>query len=332
MEQALVGMVDVQRTPGAVQPWRLPFADVELYHPQLVVPAMCPSGVRLRLVTASRRLWLDAEPALPTSIPGTAPAPLFPSICELLLDGQSFATAELSQDGVGFDHLPGREKQVELWLPTLPGIRLRGLRALDGAALLPAPPDRRPRWLVHGSSITHGHGADPAQTWPAVAARLLGRSVTNLGYAGACLLDPLVARMIAELPIDHITLKIGINVHNTAGLRERTFAPVLHGFLATIRSRRPRVPIALLGPVFGGEREKSTVACRRAADGSGLDVEGDLTLEQIRGIAEGVVDVLRRRGDRALTWADGRDLFLDRRTQGRAGSATGCIRTRRTSG
>jgi hypothetical protein len=67
--------------------------------------------------------------------------------------------------------------------------------------------------------------------------------------------------------------------------------------------------MALLGPVFGGERENPPVACRRADEGSGVDAEGDLTLRQIRGMAEGVVDVLRRRGDMALTWADGREPF-----------------------
>ena len=318
LERALAGAVDVQRTPDAVQPWRIPLADMELHHPVVALAAMCPTGVRLRLATDSRRLRLEAEPvqlAPPEpsgpepSGPEPASAPPFRPRCELVLDGESFAAAELGPHGVDFGGLPAGPKQVELWLPILPGVRLRGLRALDGAALHSLPPDERPRWLVHGSSITHGFAADPAQTWPAVAARRLGRSLVNLGYGGACLLDPLVARMIAELPSEHITLKIGINIHNTAGLRERTFAPMLQGFLATIRSRRPAVPIALLGPVFGGEREDSTVACRREPDGSGLDVEGDLTLRQIRGIAEEVVDILRRRGDMALTWADGRDLF-----------------------
>jgi hypothetical protein len=185
-------------------------------------------------------------------------------------------------------------------------VRLRGLRALDGLPLLPAPADRRPRWTVYGSSITHGCDTSPAQAWPAVAARILGRSVTNLGYSGACLLDPLVARVIAERPAEHIALEIGINIHNTAALRSRTLLPVLHGFLATIRSRQAHVPITVIGPIFGGVREESVVACR--FEGA-PEVSGDLTLGEIRGLLRDAVGVLRRRGDAALTWIDGRRLF-----------------------
>jgi lysophospholipase L1-like esterase len=139
-----------------------------------------------------------------------------------------------------------------------------------------------------------------------VAARILGRSVTNLGYSGACLLDPLVARVIAEQPTEHIALEIGINIHNTAALRSRTLLPVLHGFLATIRSRRAHVPITVIGPVFGGAREESVVACGQEEV---WEVSGDLTLGEIRGLLREAVRLLRKRGDTALTWIDGRQLF-----------------------
>jgi hypothetical protein len=309
---ALAGVVDVEhgRSPGRgeakddwVSPWRLPFADLELHHLALLLPAMCPTGGRIRLLTASRRLLLEGEPLAPTGLPD------FAAECELVSGGAVAATALIGPRGAEFSVLPPGEKLVELWLPTMSAVRLRGLRALDGEALLPAPPDERPRWTVYGSSITHGFATAPTRTWPAVAARLLGRNVTNLGYSGACLLDPLVARMIAERTVDHITLEIGTNVHNTAGLRERTLAPVLHGFLAMIRAIQPRVPITLVGPIFGGEREESTVASRRGADGTGADIDGDLTLVQLRAVLQGVVEVLRRRGDTALTWIDGLSLL-----------------------
>lgn len=314
---ALEGVVDLEHGGHGAEgswfmPWRLPVADLELHHPSLVLPAMSACGSRIRVRTAARALLLDAEPV---RLDG---GPELPGICDLLIDGAShpddapWRQADLGSVGAVFEDLPPGEKLLELWLPSLAPVRVRGLRALDGAALLPAPPDHRPRWTVYGSSITHGFAvppASPASTWPAVAARLLGRNVTNLGFGGACLLDPLVARMIGERATDHITLEIGINIHNTAALRERTLAPSLHGFLATIRSLQPQVPITVLGPVYGGEREDSVVACRRNADGSGVEVEGDLTLRQIRRIFEGTVDVLKRRGDRALTWMNGCELF-----------------------
>ena len=334
---ALEGVIDLEHGPDGswFMPWRLPVADLELHHPSLVVPAMSACGGRIRVRTASRGVLLDAEPV---RLDG---GPDLPGVCDLLVDsdgdgdgvsvrggvvpgpgGDLWRRADVGEHGAVFEDLPPGDKLLELWLPSLAPVRVRGLRALDGAPLLPAPPDRRPRWTVYGSSITHGFAvpaASPAATWPAVAARLLDRNVTNLGFGGACLLDPLVARMIGERATDHITLEIGINIHNTAALRERTLAPVLHGFLATIRSLQPQVPVTVLGPVYGGEREDSAVACRRNADGSGLEVEGDLTLCQMRRIFEDVVDILKRRGDGALTWADGRRLF------GRDDAAAGAL-------
>jgi hypothetical protein len=314
---ALEGVIDLEHGGHGPEgswfmPWRLPVADLELHHPSLVLPAMSACGSRIRVRTSARALLLDAEPV---RLDG---GPELPGVCDLLIDAASdpgsdlWRRADAGEGGAVFEDLPPGDKLLELWLPSLAPVRVRGLRALDGAPLLPAPPDRRPRWTVYGSSITHGFAvppASPAATWPAVAGRRLGRNVTNLGFGGACLLDPLVARMIAERTTDHITLEIGINIHNTAALRERTLAPSLHGFLATIRSLQPQVPVTVLGPVYGGEREDSVVACRRNADGSGVEVEGDLTLRQIRGIIEETVGILKRRGDRALTWIDGCELF-----------------------
>ena len=306
----LAGAVDVERGSfGGVDwlmPWRLPTADLELHHPALVLPAMCPSGVRLRLRTASRRLRLLAEEARLTP-----DLPDFDTPYELLVDGVPALTATATATaagvrGVEFLGLPPGEKELEIWLPILPGQRMHSLRALDGLPLFPALPDRRPRWTVYGSSITHGYATSPARTWSAVAARLLGRNVTNLGYGGACLLDPLVARVIAERPAEHVALEIGINIHNTAALRSRTLLPVLHGFLATIRSRQAHVPITVVGPVFGGAREDSVIACHQEGEG---EVAGDLTLGEIRGLLQEAVELLRRRGDLGIDWVDGRLLF-----------------------
>jgi hypothetical protein len=77
--------------------------------------------------------------------------------------------------------------------------------------------------------------------------------------------------------------------------------------------------MASIGPMFGGERENSAVACRRTAGGSGPEAEGRVTLRQMRGAVEGVVDILQRGGDTALTWADGHCLF------GAAGAETDAL-------
>jgi hypothetical protein len=294
--RALEGFIDVEWAADRswAMPWRLPVADLDLHHRDLVLPAMCPSGVRIRLRTASTRILLDAESV---QLQG---GPVFEAWCDLSVDGEVVRSTALGVAGVVFGGLPPGEKDIEIALPIVPAVRLRGLRALDGEALR-ALPDGRPRWTVYGSSISHGYEATPTQTWPATAARLSGRNLTNLGYGGACLLDPLVGRMLAKHPADFITLELGINVYNSAALRERTFLPAVHGLLAEIRSRQPELPVTVLGPVFGGTRETEL------ADGMS-EAFGDLTLGALREQLHDAVELHRNRGDTALTWIDGRDL------------------------
>jgi hypothetical protein len=294
--RALEGVIDVQWAADRswAQPWRLPVDELDLHHPALVLPAMCPSGVRIRVRTASTRLFLDA---VLVQLQG---GPVLEAWCDLSVDGEILRSSVLGGAGVVFGGLPAGPKDIEIALPIVPAVRLRGLSALDGAALHPFP-DERPRWTVYGSSISHGFATTPIQTWPATAARLLRRNLTNLGYGGACLLDPLVGRMLARRPAEFITLELGINVYNTAALRERTLLPAVHGLLAEIRSCQPDVPVTVLGPLFGGERETEL------ADGM-LAAYGDLTLAQIREQLHAAVELRKKRGDNALTWMDGREL------------------------
>ncbi|MFI0443846.1 SGNH/GDSL hydrolase family protein [Actinomadura sp. 6N118] len=305
------GAVDVERRSltveqgdGFVRPWRLPVDDLALHHPDLVGMAAGPCGVRLCFRTAATRLAVDVEPVPPPDCD-----PTLMVWYDLVVDGELYTThaGGLERESLEFEGLPDGTKDIELWLPHVPGVRIGAVHGLDGA-IEPPGPDERPRWIVYGSSITHGLEATPSCTWPAVAARLLGRHLTNLGYAGQCHLDPLVARMIAELPADHITLKVGINIHNKASLRERTFAPLVHGFLATLRDHRPDIPITVVSPIISPERE--TTAHTRADRPDGVfEAEGDLTLQMIRDLLAEAVALRRARGDRSLAYLDGRELL-----------------------
>jgi hypothetical protein len=291
------GAVDVNVGPTWLAPWRIPYADRHLHHPMLVAMAACPAGVRLRFRTDSRRVLLETEHRV---APGFDVP--YPSTYDLTVNGTLHATSERP----AFEDLPAGEKLLELWLPLLPGVRIHALRVDERAEISPAP-DERTRWVHYGSSISHcmeaGH---PTGTWPAVAAARLGWHLTSLGLAGMAHLDPLVARIIAARPADRITLKVGINVHNGATLRERTFGPMVQGFLTTIRDGHPDTPITLISPILSPEREDSTTSVRTNLDGSEELLQGDLTLSAMREI---LADVVVRRNDPNLTYLDGRALF-----------------------
>jgi hypothetical protein len=301
------GAVDVRRGAGYVRPFRLPVADLDLHHPMLVMMASCPAGVRLRLRTDSRTIAFDVEQRFPPP-PMEVRTPRY----DATIDNEVVATttAPGERERVVLDGLPAGEKVVEVWLPVLPGVRLVGDVDLDDGATAEPAPDDRPRWLTYGSSITHcGEAHGPARTWPATAARLLDRHLTCLGFAGMAHLDPLVARTIARLRIDSITLKLGINVHNMASLKERTFLPMVHGFLEAIREGHPTTPITVVSPILSPSREDDVRSERTNMDGTVETLVGDLTLRQMRALLQSAVELRQRRGDEHLTYLDGTQLF-----------------------
>lgn len=307
------GAVGVEATGDGVQPWRLPPGDRALHHPGLVAAARCPSGVRLRWRSDTRSVAIALEVReLPGHEGYELPVPL-----DLVVDDDLVATRTAGPAGgpagpgrhrVTFDDLPPGVHDLELWLPPAPAIRVRAVEVDATAHDEPPPPDPRPRWVVYGSSITQGSGLRPTRTWPALVARRRGWHLVNLGYTGQCHLDPLVARLIAALPADRVTAELGINVHNFATLRERTFAPAAHGFLATVRDGHPLVPLTVLSPLVSPDRETTpksvleTPTWRR-------EYEGDLTLVAMRGALRQVVDVRRAAGDVHLDYLDGLDVL-----------------------
>jgi lysophospholipase L1-like esterase len=306
------GALGLRFDRDAVQPLRLPPLDLPLHHPALRSPMTAESaaGVRLRLETDSDRLWLEVEH---DPIPMATPMMSLPACAYDLVtpDGRVRRVTAERPEGpaeIRFEGLGRDLKVVEVWLPQGAGVRIRGLAVDAGARLDPAPDDR-PLWVTYGSSITHcAWVPGPTDTWPSIAARRLDWRLTCLGFNGACHLDPLVARAMAALEADRYTLKLGINVHNLQTLRARTFAPLVHGFIATLRDRRPDTPITLISPIFSPEREDSPVSTIPTYFG-GDPLTGDLSLNAMRETLQEVVELHRACGDAAIDYLDGRDMF-----------------------
>lgn len=214
--------------------------------------------------------------------------------------------------------LPEGDKTVELWLPHNEGLELVALRT-DA----PAEPvvETRPRWVHHGSSISHGSNAvAPSETWVAVAARRADVDLVNLGLGGSALVDPFLARVVRDTEADVISVKLGINVVNLDAMRLRAFVPAVHGFLDTIRDGHPDTPMLLVSPIFCGIHEATpgpgsfdpttlgTAQVTFVATGNPAEVaQGRLTLEVIRRELASLVE--RRSGDANLHYLDGRALY-----------------------
>ena len=335
IDPALIhGALELERTDRGLLPHRLPaWARAQTDDPQLHLVEAQPAGVRLALRTTATRLELDV---LPTKrrYAGAPPRPdgwydvlvggeLVERLqapggnvldVEMMTGASTFTAGEPTTLTIS---LPGGEQEVEVWLPHDEQTELVDLRA-DGP-VEPMPSDR-PRWLHHGSSISHGSMAThPTETWPVVAARLAGLDLVNLGLGGSALLDPFVARTIRDTPADLISVKLGINLVNQDLLRRRALGPAVHGWLDTIRDGHPETPIRLVSSIHCAIHEatpgpsapdmaalaEGRLAFVAAGDPASV-ASGSLTLEVVR---EVLAEVVERRGDPHLSYVDGLGLY-----------------------
>jgi GDSL-like Lipase/Acylhydrolase family len=216
---------------------------------------------------------------------------------DLVIGGKLAASADLAgKDRFRFENLAAGIKAVELWLPQVGRFRLAELE-LDTDATLKPLEDSRKRWITYGSSITHCGGADsPTQTWPAIVARTRGLNLTSLGFGGNCHLDPMVARLIRDLPADYLSMKVGINIYYEASLSPRTFRGAVSGTVKIIRERHPQEPFVVCSPIFSPSRETAPNAV-------------GFTLQQMRDEIRAAVDALRDLGDGHLHYVDGLTLL-----------------------
>ena len=301
------GAIELRRRPDAVQAIRVPVAELPLYDAFTRFVATMPGGARLRLRSDTRALQLqltmrrvqtDAEPR--------------PANFDLFIDGVRRRRSEPSggalintttgkavgdeRAALTFADLPAGDKQIELWLPQFSSVYITGGAIDDGASLRPWP-DVRQRVIFHGSSITHcAEAAGPSDAWPAVAARAANVRHLNLGWAGSCLLSGLAARIIRDQPANAIVLKLGINVSDNGLLRDRTFADSANAMIAIIREKHPRVPLAVVSPIYSSAREQHSAG-------------GGMTLQQMRTTLSNIVSTWRDMGDVNTHYLSGLELF-----------------------
>lgn len=279
---------------GAQRFWRLdrsgflpPFTD------SLANRAAMAAGVRAGWRTNGGTLSIAGQGA-----PDCAPY-------DILVNGQPahrFAAVGPHSHTIVLDNLEPNSL-VQLWLPHFGDFTLA--HAVFDGEKVTAANGEGPRWLTYGSSITHCQQADgPTQSWPALVARGNGWQLSNLGLAGECQLDPVVADTIAQTPVDLISLCVGINSYNAATYSERTYAVTLQGFLNTIRAAHPNVPIAVITAVLSLPREDKPNAV-------------GWTLRDYRAATAHVVTALANKGDSRLHLIDGSTVLTEQEARDR---------------
>ncbi|NUV72081.1 lipase [Streptomyces sp. CAI-121] len=333
----LRGALDLERTArGGLLPHRLPAAARARFggDEEVVRAESQPSGVRVVFRTRATVVELGLLRTV-VGYRGVPPAP--DGAYDLHIDGEPAGRATASggdvvlvdlADGsqetfpgrigrVRFDGLPGREKDVEIWLPYTETAELIDLRT-DAPVTAVAPSGRRV-WLHHGSSISHGSAAASSATaWPALAATAADVELVNLSLAGNALLDLFTACALRDTSADLISVKIGINLVNHDALGQSDFGPAVHRFLDTVRDGHPATPLLVVSPVLCPAQEDtpgpaapdvSDGRVRFTALGDPADAaRGKLTLRVVREELARIV-AERAAGDPWLSYLDGLTLY-----------------------
>lgn len=288
-EEWFYGAVSLQFTEEGIKPWRIPYEKIDLFPPNGVdtKAAIC-AGVRLRLSTNSSVFKLTFTPLEEdVSLDG-------------IVDGQLHSTLKLLQGETEavFSGLPNVMKDLQIYLPQNTGMTITSIQ-IEKAAVFAVVSDQRPRWVTYGSSITQCVAASsPSYTWPAIVARESGFNLTCLGFSGNCHLEPMVARLIRDLPADFISLCVGINVYSTSSLSPRTFKQALIGMIETIRDKHIATPMLIISPIYATNRETTSN-------------QSGYTVQDMREEIRLTVELFQRRGDVHIYYGNGLDWFSE---------------------
>ena len=195
-----IGALDFDKEPTGLRPRRLPDWTRNQVPQGLDAMIRMPSGVRLEFRTDSTFIGIEVLVTSMGFLEGQSREIAFNLECDgqlfsgwsvggntIVADSESPAGFKILRgkpNVVVFDELPPGMKNVCVWLPHNAYVELRNLQ-LENRAKLTHIETKKLRWVHYGSSISHCMEArEPAFTWPAVASRLSGLSLINLGVGG----------------------------------------------------------------------------------------------------------------------------------------------------
>lgn len=285
-EALLQGHVSVQSDEKLIQPWRLWYDKIQLFHDEnFISRAACSAGVRLSFKSDAKAITLKVH-------------------CEgdgyfdLLSDNQMLQRVKVEEgsDSIHFNCNLSKESLTEIWLPQKAICKLQSLEVHD-ATFFEIPEQKQKKWITYGSSISQcGEAFGPSDTWPAIVAKQNDLHLTCLGYGGQCHIDGMMGKVITSLEADVITLKLGINVYGNGSLNKRSYYPAVVNLIHTIRSKFCTTPIGIITPIISPPREKELNAV-------GMSLE-DYRIENRR-----VVETFKQYGDQSIFLYEGHDIF-----------------------
>lgn len=264
-----LNVADWEPRDGGLQPVRVPKFWRDQWPARTAWRGMSAAGVTVRFRTDSKKLlfrvtFIDSGDSPAT--PAVAWERSRPSFFSLYRDSKYVTsvpalTVFTQQDITIYDDdaLAG-EAEIKVLFPFYyrnAELIMHAIGIDRGAQLLRAEPDRRPRVLFHGDSITHGHGVtSPRETYVSQVADKVGCVPLNYGFGGTAWADNIVAQTIAARDDwDILTIMLGANSlagTDSAGKPETAaqYAEKYDAYLTTIRASVPTKPILCITPIL----------------------------------------------------------------------------------
>ena len=287
------GAVSLESNENYTAPWRMDFNRRKLFpFIDIFGQGDACTCVRIKFTTDSRGIGIDiyetykGEDGIHDIM-----------MLDLVVNGEFVQTMEL-KDGGGiyfFDKLGPGMKDVEIWLDQKFPVKFKNICIENGAAAKKTESLQK-RLVCYGSSITQSVRAkSPFYTWPGIAAVKKNMHITNLGFGGNCILDPIMGYVMRDMQADIFCLELGANCYG-GNLTDRSFMPCVIGLVETIRQKHKDTPIVLISPVYfpKGEIEKG---------------ESRMNMPDMRDVLEQTVEIFKSYGDENIYYVSGLELF-----------------------
>ncbi len=150
-------------------------------------------------------------------------------------------TITISYNGLNTEIYPGGELNFELYLPPYSVVTSLRIGISQNASFRFLKPGEERPVVIYGSSIVQGASPSrPGLMWTNLLGRMSGLPMVNLGFSGACLMEPEVFKAMAEVNarcfiIDPIPDSYRLTDEEIIGrvregvriLRQRSLAPIL---------------------------------------------------------------------------------------------------------
>ena len=286
----LRGAPFVEITYGRLDITRLDRADALNYPWGAWQHALSPAGARFVFATSARQVTLRGRD------PGHQPEE--EGIVSLWAGGRRRGTHNQRNPGgevrAAFALPAQGERTYTLYLPFVSRLEPLALGVPDGECLTPVDPAPHV-WAAYGDSITQGRTAsDPGLTYPAQAARLAGLEHLNLGFRGWARGEPGVAKTLAGLSFDVLSILMGVNVRGTSWLDAAAWRETFRNFIELVRLGHPATPILVI----------SILSCHGAFTDTTPDERG-VTVAALRAAEHEVVAQRQAGGDDRIRLIDG---------------------------